>query len=337
MSIVVGKEARIHSTDSNTVIEIPTPSEQLEQFYPFKIYQPTNFKDFDTGFAFDPITYDLVDCLIDSNIPTVYPYTVNPDTDAWRFWAIRAGQVEIRPIYTLISDATVCDLRSPNNYGWKFDFGDGCDGNSQYGSIIEPYTEFDTPTTKTKLPPLILPDPISGDFTNPYIAFYLWIQIVPDTQKNVLPYAKIQGYMGTNVFAANQIPVQGKYTIPIGTIDNNNSFDGGVYHLDNFTVDQFIFDNQVNLFPKGGGNFLYKDAFSPDGSTSLNYRGFYRSAGTSWPLDLKDQIMYPGDVVWFRDFSGFDTLCIWSNNPATFYADPYYSTWKIIYGAKNSF
>ena len=306
MQIVVGKEARIHSTDSNTIIEIPPSSPQLAPFYPFKIYQPSNFAGFTTGFTFDPVTYDGVVCNIDSTVPTdmtSIPPTVNPTTDAWRFWSIRSGLVDVRNNYD--TSGGFPDSQEIGNWVGKWipviyvddiSQAGGTDGNEPANIDIRPTAlPFDVQTDVSQYPPLIIPGDASSFYLN-YCKLQLWIQIIPDgfeTEAKV----KIQGSLWDRFNPG--FPVLGKNSIPIGYVDNGITFnnDLGEYSLTQFTPTQMVFDHQYNRYPTGSGNFA-----GDDFSTILNVRGIYSDTFIS-PSDLEQQYMYPGDVVIFKKMS----------------------------------
>jgi hypothetical protein len=265
--------------------------------HPFKIYQPTNFASFATGITFlDPSSGVGTVCNIAKD-DTPTDFTANPPVvnvkESWRFWAVRTGQVEMRPIYSIpgsgggsfeYTDAT----GDPNNWGYKFDV-DLTDVVSPMGN----YQEYDDPTTETNAPPLIMsgtPDP------NGFICMSLWIDIVPDTSGDEFPTATIAG---TNVTEApdgalTPFPSSGPNLIPVGIIYPGGNIFG--WNTD-FFVEQFLFDHVTGRFPPGNGNF---------GSGGvMNFRGNYALAQDFYqPLDLDQQIFYPGDVVSVYDSDG---------------------------------
>jgi hypothetical protein len=142
------------------------PQEPINAFYPFKIYQPSNVSSFLTGITFlDPSSGVGTVCNIDSTVPTNFastPPTVNP-SETWRFWSVRSGQVEIRPIYTLLllgneyysDDGDL--IHDPNNWGWKYEVSKNSDGNSPFVHRSDDI-DYDSQTTETILPPLIIND-----------------------------------------------------------------------------------------------------------------------------------------------------------------------------------
>ena len=272
----------------------------ITPFYPFKIYQPNNFSSFATGITFLGQDGTPTVCKIDATQPTNFgsnPPTVNPTTDAWRFWSVRCGQVECRPIYTNIGLYQVTNsqdnaiIGTPNNWGYKYNVFRGTDGVSPYytspGLGDSKVYGFDDPTSESFNAPLIIagnPDG-TGD-----IVFSIWINIAPDTSGALLPLITIQA-------ATGPYPDSNPQIIPVGVVAasplTNTTF-GPPY-----VVIQELFDHVGNLFPPGDGNFEF------GASSVMNFRGqMDGDLSFAVPDDLLSQVFYPGDVVEVEYSSG---------------------------------
>ena len=274
----------------------PVKQKTSVPFFPFKIYQPTNISDFKTGITFlDPVSGVGTVCNIDTTQPTNFasnPPTVNPVTDGWRFWAVRAGYIEVRPIYNLFNVRPGGNnLSVSNNFGWKALVAANSDG--VYPSPETPNNMFDLQTFKTVNPPLIM---AGNPSANNFISFVIWIQITPDVAGGPPPTAAIAACTSYAEFTG-QFPVQGPNFVPVGRIAPANQDIINLPYTSTFYVDQEIFDHVSNRFPPGNGNL------SP-GSCVMNMRGQCKADGTTpFPVDLAQQIFYPGDCLWITDLS----------------------------------
>lgn len=280
--------------------------QQPSLMHPFNIYKPSNVSKFTVGVTFLGNGGTPTLCNIDSTVATNFaanPPTVNPLTDAWRFWTVRCGQVGIRFNYTLMVGQNYTGA-SP-----FFDFLEvGGNWEAQYN--VQVYTDghapcydsvdFDNPTTQIRVGspaamPIIISQTPSGG--NP-VKFALWIKISPDTSSAALPTALVVGN-GIVSTASNQNPFASfdPTAIPIGIITYyapGNFGDGTSANQ----VDQMLFDHAVRRFPCGNGNYNFYMG-SKTVSNIFNFRGAYNYTDptTSSPSDLTSQIFYPGDVV----------------------------------------
>jgi len=318
---------------------LPPPAKN-KTFFPFKIYQPSNVAQFGTGITFLASGVPSV-CNIDATQPTNFtltPPTVNPITDAWRFWAVRSGQVEIRPLYTLYeigqeySSDTGDVIADPNYWGWKYTINTNTDGinplNLLYNGIAGG-NDFDSQTDETFFPPLIncaAPSPFN------YSAMFLWIEITPDSPDGTPPFVQINGAVtDSDPIDALPWPQPSPYIIPIGVISNIFYGADGAGNLPfYFSAEQFVFDHQVNLFPKGNGNFA-SGYSNPLTGLVLNFRGAILYDGSSLPLDLESQIFYPGDLISHQVGSGVGDIHQYLfTSPAPYlyegYSDPTFFT-----------
>ena len=253
----------------------PAPAKQTVM-HPFKIYQPTNYASFKTGIVFLGNDGTPTVCNIDATKPTDFgatPPTVNP-SESWRFWAVRAGIVDIRPIYSLpVSSTPWVD--------WSMGAGFGVYENTD-GIIAGSNITFDDPTTETIYPPLI----IKSDFGK---INQFWLKIVMDTDALDFPVVSVgiteyEGLMGDYDFT-----IATRKMIPIGQLWPTYDFSNGQVVLPYYVV-QEIFDNVTGRFPPGNGNFASGGV--------MNFRGTYDfNTDECVPDDLTDQVFYPGDCV----------------------------------------
>ena len=275
--------------------------------HPFKIYQPTNYASFAAGIAFlDPSSGVGSVCNIDATKPTDFtaiPPTVNPTTDAWRFWAVRTGDVEVRPLYSSQDYYGV----DGTNWGVKLTVENNADG------VFIDYAEgYDAPTTDTNNPPLIIPDAPGGNFL---IGMALWIQITPDASGADYPSAAIAGCACFEGFSPqwSLYPgfgngMQGPNMVPIGIVYANGLSDTNPpWYLGVPVVKQELFDHAINRYSPGTGNFMVGINYTTTPRTNymaggaMNFRGVATwdkvSAYDCSPTDLEDQVFYPGDVI----------------------------------------
>ena len=297
--------------------------------HPFKIYQPTNYAQFATGITFLGTDGTPTTCNIDATKPTDFtatPPTVNPTTDAWRFWAVRSGLITLRPIYSIIRVFT------PDNsdLGYNYIVDENSDGISSFYS----FNEFDNPTTSTSNPPLIMsgnPDPYSGG-----IAFEFWIKITPDTNGAEVPSAAIAARTTNDSEPTKDgiLPASSPNMIPIGSVFQSFDLSSFIPSMYPEVVSQTLFDNVLNRFPPGNGNF---------GSGGvMNFRGVYqKSSATFTPDDLDQQVFYPGDCVFVTNAGGVDrarSLYQYTAVNADFWdGDPFFSgNWKFIFVTKSA-
>ena len=309
-----------------------TPTSPPETFFPFKIYQPTlaQISQFTNGICFlDPSSGAQSSIAIDATRPTNLPVTVNPNTDAWRFFAVRSGIVEIRPNYTLLEMGNGFGsnlpyysglgdwITDPNNWGWRYYVSSGTDFVSPPADY-----QFDDNSGVMNSPPLVFTGTLNTPEANNFYPwwFALWIAITPDTSDASLPTVQIAGCCANqNDYGANfpalPFPNSNPNIIPIGWVNLLTSdplgqeiIIDGVDWGTNY-INQEIFDHQVNLYPKGNGN---NSGFS----SALNLRGsVYYPTTTYSPSDLASQVAYPGDVVVLNSFEGKNWMYLWNQSP----------------------
>lgn len=264
------------------VIGMPPVAQNL---HPFQIYQPTNFASFTTGTTFLGTDGTPTTCNIDANVPTNFansPPTVNPKTDAWRFWAVRTGAIETRPIYT-IGPFSNADTPDSSQFG-VLTVCTYCDGNGMSETNI----------METQTSPLIL----SGSPTPGQSSWYdFWIRIQPDPPNSfpILPQVAITPNLNSgNTFGGTTANSPTQIFIGVVMTTDNTG-------IPNYT-EQILYGHATGRFPCGNGNFLTKTSNSPTdspllGGSVLNFRGSTDGVSTYAPTDLNMQIMYPGDVV----------------------------------------
>ncbi len=274
--------------------------------HPFKIYQPTNVSTFTTGITFlDSSSGVGTVCNIDATKPTDFtatPPTVNPTTDAWRFWSVRCGQVEVRPIYTLpyygwsvVNGSYLDSAIDPENWGYKYGINRNTDGVAPYAGK----QNFDDPTTETNYPPLIAsgnPYTFMGDDALTVLPFFIWIQINQDVDSSSLPTASISCCTGDNPYSEfygfGGFPDSRPTIIPIGTAWIYPKATSQTY------VNQELFDHVRGRFPGSISNLAPSAYLGNGGNGPINFRGIYDDVTLSFtPDDLDQQVFYCGDVI----------------------------------------
>lgn len=292
---------------------------QPDTFFPFKIYQPgvttqTQCTLFGQQGSSAPFTGAA--CTIDPTNPTnlgTTPPTINPTTDAWRFFAVRNGLVEYRAIYNQYvagSNGIPSVPYDPNNWGYKFGgFVSFITNSDRVG--IWPDEAFDETNPDTA--PALLAVGINPDGAN---ALYvqLWIQIVADSLTSAIPTFTICGTCNLdNSSLLPYAPIPGPLVIPLGQAIFQPQTNALVAY-------QETFDHINNRYPGGNGNF---GGISQ--GTLGNIRGncsvSFDTTQTQSPADLAQQIFYPGDLIWYWHTNGstFDLV----NNGIWMFTGPY--------------
>jgi len=266
--------------------------------HPFKIYQPSNVSQFASGVTFlNGTTATRVTCAISSLVPTtpqpwnaIDPITVNPITDGWRFWVVRTGLLDYRPIYSLsnppdFSNDNYHGIFPSENFVWKFPV--GTDG-------VMPVTghDFDDPTTAawpdSRTTILIIPGTIS--VTNATF-FSLWISITPETILAAPAFSVVGALFNVNNPSESSLfGFPSPLKIPIGQINFTLS-------ESSILVSQYLFDHVRGRYPAPLGNYLNGTSQFNSGSV-FNFRGVCDADNAIYtPADLDKQVFYPGDVV----------------------------------------
>jgi hypothetical protein len=317
-TVVAGKTPQVHYSDANTVWEFPTTLPPLEKIYPFKVYKTTPpgvplDKDgnpklpLPTAITFDATTGVQKVCNIDTTKPTDFsaaPPTVNPTTDAWRFYALRGGYIQIRSYFSVLATYS-------NNYfvGYLKDYNqlvqpeNGTDGLTPWGVPGEPSDSWDMPRNVSVEGAggdiLVIPSnstDASDLDSSGYIMFSLWLEINPDIDSSDEVTVKVKGNRWdlqdfTNYPAP---PFQDSPNIiPIAVIKSQfaNPSDGGTDAY-NLIIDQIQSGHVINRYMPGmynlNGGTPTPTAVVPSAMVS---RG-------NWDIDdIKDQVFYPGDVI----------------------------------------
>lgn len=250
--------------------------------HPFEIYQPTNYADFATGITFLDSTGTPTVCNIDATKPTDFtavPPTVNP-SESWRFLAVRTGQCEVRPNYSI-----------PVYYDGLANYSDVQDVMTNADDFVGDFIDgYDDPLTTTRNPPLI--SPVSpSTYPDDFTGLVLWIKITPDTSDSDYPTVAIAG---APAIVPNIFPKTGPNIIPIGVAWSPGSFTAS----EGF-IQQFIFDHARNRFPPGNGNFGNATLGGSGAGGVVNFRGrcVWAFPGDNDPEDLLSQVFYPGDWI----------------------------------------
>ena len=299
-----------------------TPFTQVPGMHPFRIYKPNPLPPDGTAVTTFDSSGNPVAAIVNSLIPTnesAIPPTYNPLTDAWRFWCVRNGMVEIRPWFkyfdydsTLAAGAEIAENNSFLFYVWT-----GTDDINP----VDSYLPYDSPVTYPQSSGTILVIPGVPVVTEAggFIAFSIWLEITPDTADygGDLGLA-IKGWRTDGEIGTNPFPDSSSLIIPIGYMESNIApfFVGGQIDTYNLIVSQYVFDHIRNRWPPG--------MYGENGIGALSYRG-------DWDADdIQDMVFYPGDVIrkkavvnvsgnndWF-----FDAVSLYMSNGICFTDDP---------------
>jgi len=285
---------------------IPT---QVKPMFPFRIYKPDPLPPDGTAVTTFDSNGAQVAAVVNSTVPTDAGFTnggtwaatpppINPTTDAWRFWNVRTGLVEVRPWFSVIQlFSDVGQLQgnySEYNFVWS-----GTDGN--YPQNLNGL-EFDDPTTTANYfeggTTLIIP----GTPASNGIGFSIWVQVVPDQDYYGYVDVRIMGKTCHDLFSELQpFPDSSPLVIPISLI-LTSIYSDGMHSATDLTVWQLTFDHILNRWPPGmfGAGYWAPDPVSGlniwhpgsiGGSGALSYRGDWDND------DIQDMVFYPGDVV----------------------------------------
>ena len=301
--ILPGVGYRVKETSNGRILDIlkqPVPSfTQVPGMHPFRIYKPNLSALPTTGLIFD-MDGNPSSIAIDSTAPTNLPTTVNPGTDAWRFWAVRNGLVQYRSFYTGVGE-TIFDIFDWNAFGGS-ESTCGTDGITPFQNVD--YHQFPYDESTTIVLPSGEPYPhkhgnvlvLNGSFDDVASnGFGLWIKIEPDGDGVTVGISVI----GQLLTGGETDIVASSFIIPIGKIIGDLGYfsDNGTWG--DLITQQFLFDHVLNRYPIGmfsNGKPLITDTL-PGASI---YRGDWDND------DIQDQIFYGGDFIQVRqeiDFS----------------------------------
>jgi hypothetical protein len=291
----------IHFADGNVVWDLP-PQVTQNLFYPFKIFQPTNISAFigqtvplvvaSNGTNCPLQTCTITDAQTPTNLEAVPPAI--SVADAWRFWAIRAGYVEVRRNY--IPGAPFAVPPFADNFAMLL-VPQQCDytGMAQVdGQSDLFYPPDETYTTAENI--IVL----GGTPNDGVLTALLWMEVLPDISSAAAPTVVIRGYINADLeINTTEFSSYNNGVIPIGKILAGQPDD--VLQSQLYSKN-YIFDHARNRYPCGNGNFGGNGA-----GTVLNVRGSAKidtdtDTGTTVPVDLISQIFYPGDAIWFYDY-----------------------------------
>lgn len=275
----------------------------IEGFYPFKMYQPSNLptvgsmQPFARNFGSFQTSASLTTCqIVASGVKTSLannPPLVSVD-DAWRFWAVRWGFVEVRPNYPNSSGAYASNTFQDEctNFALNFipvgcDFGEGqvLEGSDSDSSFAENHIVF------------------GGNFdNNGGICLIFWVQITQDTSDTVPVSVAINAYSYTDFINGDSASIKpfnvnNNGMIPIGQV----TIEDGI-----ITPYNFVFDHMRNRYPSGngnlisaGGHFSQGGILIPRGTASWSVQA---GSGLCTPADLGSQFFYPGDGIAFKEY-----------------------------------
>ena len=290
LGIFIGKEAKIHQSDANTLIEIPPATVADPTFYPFKIYKPDFSTLSSTGWTFDALG-NPVSIAINSTIPTNLPTTINPTTDGWRIWAIRTGRVSARGSFFVSYDLQfwvpgISGTTIDSSFSVNFEIKDGCDSIGMSWSSGFPY-DYNPIGTIAKITPIVLP--YFFDASSLY-SIALWIKVDFENQSAEIMGTRYQTLAGYGT--AFPDPPDSSY-IPLGAITSLGpdfySSGGDPTKLTAYNIREGNIADRYGLFQNNLGNTLLSGLLY---SAGLNYRGDFLN-----DTDMDLNAYYPGDVV----------------------------------------
>ena len=280
-----------------------------EPMHPFKIYQPDL-----SSFSNDPQIYqdqgpkraiyygaDGLPVLvpIDPTKPTNLPITVNPNTDAWRLWAVRNGMIERRSLYypALTTEpsnnyAQLINIYDMNQVGfWGSLLGTNCrtrmSGTDGLGGYkYETANDFDDPTTQIAWEGDVF---VLGDNATNLTQGFFFIEIMPE----FYPIPSGTAYLNAGLISVKYVqgigqPSDSPNIIPVGFVDGNAKY--GCF------ASQYLFDHLVNRYPVG--NMFTGDGSAPASRQMIPGGAIYRGCWQT-DADLVNQYFYPGDVIYY--------------------------------------
>ncbi len=298
----------------------PTAGSAAAKIPPFAIYKINPPPDGTNTTTFDS-TGAQVAITVDSNVPTDFsaiPPTVNPVTDAWRFYQVRSGYVQVRPYFSLIGSLGGFYSGYFKDYSALLRVYDVCDGITPegypFGSLNgKPWDTSDkTLGVGSVLSPLVIPS-LAGDDTDldfdGNVLFSFWLTITPDSGPSDDVAITLNGwrwsYSAIGSYVNSPFPGASPNVIPIGVIKSQQAnFDSPTspnpYDL---VIDQIQSGHVINRYPPGMlGN---SGPFGPTPNTPTNppsatddiagpmiYRGNWQNDVT-----IQDSAFYPGDFV----------------------------------------
>lgn len=290
-------------TDPDDPVEIPR--------YPFQIY-PCDIPA--TGatncLTFDPVTFEPISCVINSEVSTDFaanPPTINPDTDSWRFYALRGGYIQVRPYYTVISPGQQNNIFNYNkDCAHLFRFTNESNGDMSPTDGIDPNlqaresNQWDSPSGN-RGNVLVIPSlnvnasDLDGDGN---ILFALWIEIVPDTSNTENIVAELRGGRWSldpigGLYIRNPFPSFSSSVIPIAIVKSKQSdFTSTSPAPYDLLVDQIQFGHIIDRYPSGMFNVT---GGTPAAGVLIPGPMIQRG---DWDMDdIKDQVFYPGDCI----------------------------------------
>jgi hypothetical protein len=296
---------------------LPAIPAQQEMFFPFKVYQPSNLGAYvgmtvpmyvDQAFnPSDQVHFGIPkSCVVtDTNTPT--NLAANPPTvsiaDTWRFFCVRSGIIEYRPIYSLMGFfAPEYNLpqdvpSDPNNWALKSTDSDEAHGfifNTDGVGTWQSLSTFDE-NPYSLISPNVPQVCVIGITPNGTTGFsvQLWINIAPDTVSNFASFSLYGIVQQESAFDQIFWWQSGQDIIPVAEVYFDVS--------NNFYPYQFLFDHVSNRYNPGDGNFNGKQG------ALENFRGRFNGnivaeGGVGNPSDLLSQLFYPGDVIIVSNF-----------------------------------
>jgi len=305
-TVAINKLRRRVLTPPQTQVQVEP---QLSPFAIYKINPPPDGNPY--AITFDE-SGNQISITIDSTVPTDFtamPPTVNPRTDAWRFYQVRSGYVEVRPYFSIPDDFL---LNYTNSYALLYPVFDYTDAVTPYGLLAGGTygRQWDAPyktTIGNNVPvPIVIPSNPSGDLDfDGNILFSLWLTIIPDADSFSLVNITLNGWRWAadvgGGYNLSPFPYPSPNIIQLGIIKssqaNTSTPPATPYDL---VVDQMQSGHVVNRYSPGMLGFSISSANNPPGygdviPGALVYRGNWQDDAS-----INDSVFYPGDFVSYR-------------------------------------
>jgi hypothetical protein len=263
-------------------------------YYPFKIYKPQSTWLAATGITFNETTGEPINCAIDATQPTALPGRVNPNTDWWRFWAVREGLVSVRSFeFSCFDEQFIFPgaqfLTTSRDFATVIPVS-GCDSiGPTHNSVGLGYEQDPSTLDKTygaSVVPIILPGNADAQGFYNY-ALWVGMESSAGIDVNYSARLKCRRYSAYTQYASAFPNQPDSSHVPVGVISTlgYDWYKAGGTDATKLTVYQIQYGHALDRY----GVF---NSGNPYFNATLNYRGDWNN-----DPDLPYLCFYPGDVV----------------------------------------